>query len=271
MYALARLVKDPLKVSREKGTPAVRVEPLSEADHHDYLIRSRAEILGILRSIANRKEPVTTFLGRDDNILICTILDIDEAAGFVLFGYGFNREMNEALLRSRDIVFAVLHGGAKIQFAVAEALEVFRQGIPTFKTQVPTVLWRLQRRRSQRYRLPPKAPSRILLNLAGVGHINAELDDISVHGMGVLLYPADLTLEPGLVMSQCTISLPSGQSLTVDVRIQHSEFVTNQDGEVLRRSGCEFIGMSKDLQKLIEQFIVQLDRTEFQPQTEEKK
>jgi len=111
----------------------------------------------------------------------------------------------------------------------------------------------------------------VLLNLAGIGHINAELDDISVHGMGVLLYPADLTLEPGLVMSQCTISLPSGQSLTVDVRIQHSEFVTNQGGEVVRRSGCEFIGMSKDLQKLIEQFIVQLDRTEFQPQTEEKK
>lgn len=258
-------------MSREKGTPAVRVEPLSEADHHDYLIRSRAEILGILRSIANRKEPVSTFLGRDDDILICTILDIDEAAGFVLFGYGFNRVMNEALLRSRDIVFVVLHGGAKIQFAVPEALEVFRQGIPTFKTQVPPVLWRLQRRRNQRYRLPPNAPSRILLNLAGVGHISAELADISVHGIGVLRYPPDLTLEPGFEMRQCTISLPTGQTLTVDVRIQHSELVANEQGEVVMRSGCEFIGMTKNVQMLIEQFIVPLDRTDFQPRTEEKK
>lgn len=249
-------------MSRDKGTPAARVEPLSEADHHDYLIRSRAEILGILRSIANKKEPVSTFLGREDDILTCTILEVDAAAGFVAFDYGVNREMNEALLRSHNIPFVVLHGGAKIQFTVPQALEGFHQGRPTFKTQIPSVLWRLQRRRSQRYRLPPKAPSRILLNLAGVGHINAELADISVRGMGVLHYPADLTLEPGLVMSQCTISLPSGQSLTLDVRIQHSEFVTNQDGEVVRRSGCEFIGMSKDLQKLIEQFIVQLDRTE---------
>lgn len=249
-------------MSREKGPPSVRVEPLSEADRHDYLIRSSSEILGILRSIKNKKEPVSTFLGREDDILICTIVDVDQVAGSILYSYGVNREMNEVLLRSRDITFAALHGGAKIQYTVPAALEVFDRGVPTFKTQIPSVLWRLQRRRSQRYRLPPDAPSRIVLNLEGVGHINAELADISVHGIGVLQYPPDLALEPGLEMRQCTISLPTGEILAVDVRIQHSELVENPQGEIVRRSGCKFIGMPKNVQKLIEQFIVQLDRDE---------
>jgi hypothetical protein len=50
------------------------------------------------------------------------------------------------------------------------------------------------------------------------------------------------------------------------------EFLALPAGPAASRTpGCEFIGMTKNVQMLIEQFIVQLDRTDFQPRTEEKK
>lgn len=247
-------------MAREEFISGTAPELLSEADHHDYLVRSRTEIIRILRSIKRGAEPVSTFLGREDAILICHIRDVEEETGAIVFGYGFNREMNEALLVARNISFVCIHHAAKVQFTVPQAFEVLQYQNPSFKTAIPELLWRLQRRQSKRYQVASLSPIRILLNLADIARVEGEIVDISVHGIGMVQYPPDIVLEPGQVLSGCNIVFPMGESVPVDVRIQHSSIVTDRNGRAVRRCGCRFTGTAQDIEKLIEQYVVRLDR-----------
>ena len=75
--------------------------------------------------------------------------------------------------------------------------------------------------------------------------------DISAAGDAVLLYRADITLEPGTVLRGCIIEHPAIGPVRVDLEVRYSEPVRLKDGRRARRAGCRFLDPPAVLKTLV--------------------
>ena len=84
-------------------------------------------------------------------------------------------------------------------------------------------------------------PLECLADAGGVLSFKAGLVDISVGGLGFLIYDPGITLEPGTVLKGCRIGPDDGSPLILDLEVRYSEFVSLADGTRVERSGCRVV------------------------------
>lgn len=238
------------------------IEPLSERDANQYLVRSRMEIANILEGIRKSRTPVAAYVAPDGEFSFCALLHVDDEADRLTLGYGLDKLKNALLLKSPVIFFACAYRGGKIQFTTPRATEIEWKGKVAFSTALPRAVWRLQRRHEPRFRVPNLPPVTVLMNFENLGHVEAELADISLKGIGIVHSPADLMLEPGLVLHGCQIFLPAVGKIEVSLQVQYSRIVSDAEGHAVRRSGCQLVAVPADIQALIQQYVVKLEAAE---------
>ena len=237
-----------------------QAEALDNVEHDQYLVESREEIISTMRAMMQLDTQIAAYMETKGNCLVCSIADVEDEADSVCLAYDPDSHLAAQLFASKRIYFVGCRQDAKYQFTSSQphAITTYH-GRPAFKIRLPKLLWHLQRRSSKRYALPQAAQVRMLLNFPGIGEVETDVADISAHGIGIIHSNPELKLEPGLVLDDCEIRLPNQKSIKVKVRIQYSTAVQFTDGQIAKRSGCQFLGLSPAIKKLLDSYLATLD------------
>ena len=221
------------------------------ADSSDHLLRSGAEIAGVIEKLAARREVVTAQLGGDEAQFSSRIIHADPARQFIIIMPSANNSDNGALLALPRVTLVSAPADWRIEFVAIEAREVMHDGTAAIRLRYPEVLSAQRRRQHPRVDVPPNVPLRCIADAGGITPFDAQIVDISLGGISVLLHPSDITLEPGTVLVGCRIAVPGKAPVTVDLEVRYSEVVTLPDGSRARHSGFRFVNAPDEVKKIL--------------------
>jgi hypothetical protein len=88
--------------------------------------------------------------------------------------------------------------------------------------------------------------------------LEAAVVDISLGGMGTLVYDSRIRLEPGMRVERARILHGGNDPITVELEITNVTEVTDRDGRPANRAGCLIRGSRPTLEGLVRMFISDL-------------
>lgn len=221
-------------------------------------MRSGIEIGRILEAMRAAGDSVTASLQADEILFMSRFLRVDPEAGIIIIGWSDSKQANTALLARRSITFHCNHQGTRYDFVATDPTEVGHQGETAIQLSFPGALLALQRRARLRVLAQPRVPLRCEVRLGPVS-FDAQVVDISLDGLGVIVYDPQIRLEPGARLEKVRIIHPNRAPVTVDLEIRHvTTIVVPRTGGFAHRAGCRFLGDPKDLEDMIRLFVTEL-------------
>lgn len=235
---------------------------LATDEFGQYLLYEKSEILPVLRGLAEHVSQVTMVFNEGRNMVLTSLVSCDEN-GLVL-DFGASAEMNrEALAADRLFCVSQLEK-VKIQFILRGVNQVKVDGRPAFLAPLPDSVLRLQRREFYRLATPITQPlkCRIRVPEADGSSVMIEANVADISGGGVLLVglPPDLPLEAGMELSGCSIELPEVGSIAFSTRLRRLTETVSRRGIRAKRAGCEFVKLSDPMARLIQRYIMKIER-----------
>lgn len=227
-------------------------------DYSKYLVESGAEIVYILRAIAQKTELITAYFNRGADFLPTSILYVDADA--VVLDCGPNPEINKKILRADKIMFMTSQDRVKVQFTADRIEEVIFEGRDAFRIPLPAALLKLQRREFYRLTTPIGHPVACTIPLEGGGRLEVALVDISIGGIGITLPETQVKVEPQMVFRSCSFMLPEVGTIVTALEIRSTFNVTLKNGLTARRAGCQFIDLPGNMQSMIQRYIIKIER-----------
>lgn len=223
------------------------------------LIHSRTEIVFLLRGIMKHNALITAYFNKGSEFILTSIVGFDPARENLLFDLGPDEELNQRLLKSRQILFTTTHEQVKVKFSAPQAAMVNFKGHAAFRIAIPHKMVRMQRR--EYYRIgtgivnPLKARITMLPTVAEVTVL-----DISCGGVALIDQHHAIDLEPGNAFQDCRITLPELGAVKTGLQVCNTYEVTLRNGLACKRSGCRFVGIAESERGLIQRYITRLER-----------
>lgn len=224
------------------------------------LYRSRAEICRILQFLAGDRCPVSVEIG-DNRQFVSHILSVDSDAGHFFIAYCANKSANSVLFGLPLLEFTADHQGAYLVFQVSNPKDAQFDGQPAIQFTLPQSVTLYRRRKQPRIPVPEDVSLRCVADEGGVISFEARITDISLGGMGGLLYSPDITLEIGTVLKGCRIIVPGGEAIIADLEVRYTKIITLPDGTPIHRAGVRFLQKPKGIEALIDMFAQNPDDT----------
>lgn len=224
------------------------------------LVRSRLEIARILRTIGNERMPLTAYFPATDHLFMSCLRHVDAEAGFFVVDYSSDKAANSAMLKASSVLLSSNNAVAAIEFNGADPAETVIDQVPAIRFAFPDVLIVQQRRAHRRIRNLPGVPLRCIADTQGVIAFEAEIIDVSVRGLGAMIYDESIHLNPGAVLHGCKVIHPDGSVVDLDIEIRYSVATTLEDGSPVHRAGCRFIGVPAQLEALKRVFVLDLEK-----------
>jgi len=228
------------------------------------LYRSRIEIARILESIAREGDTLSSEIGAD-KFFMTQLVRVDETADQLDFAFGPDKATNRLVLKQRLLEFEVNHQGAHITFEVSGPREAMCSGEPAIRYAIPRALVQTQRREHPRIPVPADVSVRCIADAAGVMPFEVRINDISLNGMGGMLYERGISLAAGMILKGCRIMVPGHEPIVVDLEVRNSTPVTMLDGRLAARAGVRFVKRPRGIEALIDMFVHDLDRDASKP------
>ena len=205
-------------------------------------------MLGLLQT---RKAPISAHLQAGELEFTSKLLAVDPVRSCIIIEFSGNEAANAALLsRPRCTFFATLPAG-HVEFAASYPQKVDHGGTPAIRLRFPDVFGFHQRREHERAAIVPQVPLECLADAGGVLSFKGGLVDISVGGLGFLIYDPSITLEPGTVLKGCRIDPYNATPLILDLEVRYSELVSLPDGTRAERSGCRVVEHPESLKDFV--------------------
>jgi c-di-GMP-binding flagellar brake protein YcgR len=88
--------------------------------------------------------------------------------------------------------------------------------------------------------------------------LHAAVVDISLGGLGTLVYDASVRLEPGMRIARARILHGSSEPVIVDLQVSNVSAIVDRDGKPANRAGCMILGSRQTLEDLVLMFISDL-------------
>lgn len=229
-----------------------------DTDSSNFIIRSRMEILYILRAIQQKNELVTAYFSQGSNFILTSIIDID--SGSLILDYGSDECLNQRATASGKIVLVTAQDRVKVQF-VADGIErIEHLGRPAFRTSIPGELIKLQRREFYRLATPMVNPIKCTISGPDNKKIDLLVADLSLGGIAITNYQNQSVLEIGDKFTGCRIVLPETGTVTTGIEVRNKHEISLKNGVKTHRAGCMFIDLPASQQALIQRYIIKLDR-----------
>jgi c-di-GMP-binding flagellar brake protein YcgR len=105
--------------------------------------------------------------------------------------------------------------------------------------------------------LPPSVALRCEMRI-GALTLEAAVVDVSLGGMGTLVYDSRVRLEPGMRIANARVMHGDNTPVTVDLQISNVSTVVDRDGRPANRAGCIIRGSRETLEELVLMFISDL-------------
>jgi len=235
------------------GQPQGPVDAVGDDDR--FRIRSRMEIVGLLRAVSTHREIVTAQFGGGQDFVVSAVLAVHPESEELVLDYGADEAAMQRLLRAPRLRLSTQLDHVRLSFNAEGAEAVSFEGGRAFRVRMPDSLLRFQRRDAYRLKIPLGRPLMCHVPPPGGGApLAIKVRDISVAGIGLMDYPASLVLGMGTLLQGCRVNLPDLGPLTADIEVMHTT-----QGEA-RRCGCRFRNLPLPMANLIQRYITRVER-----------
>ena len=227
-------------------------------DSEPLLVRSRLEIVAILRALIERKALVTVYFGDQAEFIVTALLAVDSGSEEIVFDCGVEKILNRRLLQCSRLTVETQIDHIRIRF-VANRPEAtaFRQA-QAIRARMPDVVIRQQRRDSYRVKIPLGQPVYCVVQLDALAtdaSMPVRIGDVSCGGLALVDCPPTLRLAPGMVHAGCRIDLREIAFVTTGLEIVHVLERVNRNGLRMKICGCRFMNPSSALLTFIQRYI----------------
>ncbi len=219
------------------------------ADGAGHLLRSRSKIAPVLEALATRRDRVTAELPGSQDLFTTQLVLADPVGDFILIAAALDDALNSALLALARVTMVAQPDDWHIEFVGVEPSAVVHEGVAAIRLGYPEILTVQQRRQNERYDAAPAIVLRCVADAGGFAPFDAQIRDVSMGGISVLLYPPDVMIEPGTVLVGNRIEIPGADAVTVDLEVRYSELLTLEDGSRARCSGFRFLNASDEVKR----------------------
>ncbi len=237
----------------QPGDPAPRAAP------ENVLYRSRTEIGRIMQRLAEGGCSVSTVLGGNEQF-VSRLLAVNLVSGHFYIAYSANKLLNSALFARPATEFTTTYEGNHFVFPAANPSASLYEGQPAIRFTLPVSLLRYHQ-----HERPPVAAAaseislRCIADEGGFLPFEARIIDISLDGIGSMLYDKDIVLDPDVPLKACRIIIPNESPVITDAKVLNTVRVTLPDGTVVNRASLSFLQLPEKIDALINVFIQDLD------------
>lgn len=235
---------------------------LEPGEYNQYMLRTPAEILVVLRGLYDRVSQITVFFNEGKDMLLTTLAAV--ADDHLVLDYGPSSEMNRKALAVEKHFCVTTLDKVRVQFILRAFSKVEQDGRTAFRCALPDEVLRLQRREFYRLVTPIIHPLKCTMPIPladGSQHVHeASVFDISGGGMGVSAPVETIPFAADMAFPDCKIELPEIGFVTATVRIRNIFEITLRSGARVRRAGCEFVKLPGPMGTLIQRYIIKVER-----------
>lgn len=221
---------------------------------------SRIEIYHTLQTLMNERISLQAEIG-DYRQFVSHILSVDPATGHFAVAYCANKALNSVLFNMPELEFTASYRGAHLAFHVSEPSDTQFDGQPAIQFAFPRSLILYHRREQPRIPVPADISLRCVADEKGVIPFEARITDVSLDGMGGILYDSGIMLAKGTVLKGCRIIMPTGEAVIADLEVRYTATTTFPDGTPGHRAGVRFRQRPEQIEALIDMFVRDLDKT----------
>lgn len=226
----------------------------------NVLYRSRVEICRILQFLASDSCPVSAEIGNNRRF-VSHILSVDPGAGYFVVAYSADKSANSVLFGLPSLEFSANPHRGHLVFQVSGPMDMQFDGKPAIQFALPQSVILNHRRKQARIPVPEDVSLRCVADEGGVISFEARITDISLGGMGGLLYSGDIVLEAGTILKGCRIIIPGGKAVIADLEVRYTKRITSPDGMSINRAGVRFVQKPEGIETLIDMFARNQDNT----------
>jgi c-di-GMP-binding flagellar brake protein YcgR len=221
-------------------------------------VRSGIEIEHVLEAMRGAGDALSAELPSDEHLFITRLLEVDAGNATITVGWSDSREANALILQGQSVTFIVNHEGLHYHFAADHPREIEFGSRSAIQLALPKALFAMQRRRLERYKVPPSVPLRCEISL-GAMSFEALVVDVSLGGIGAIVYDPSIRLDVGMIIPRAKIALPSHAPVIAALEVRHIRTVTGADGVMAKRAGCRFIAPGTGIQAMIGLFLAAVE------------
>ena len=243
----------------------LKFELLQADDYSRYLLREKTDILYNLRALMQRRAMLSAFIDASADSFLSAILAITADERHLILDAASDEAINQRVEAAEKLICVTQLDKIKIQFAATNIERFPHEGHQAFRIALPEVLLRLQRR--EYYRLTAPSPHnlscRIPVLVDGENKfvtVEADVVDISGGGLAVTVPPNGVPFEPDMEFADCRLMLPEVGPIATTLRVRNLFRITNRDGSVVLRAGCEFMNLPASMASTIQRYILRTER-----------
>jgi c-di-GMP-binding flagellar brake protein YcgR len=204
----------------------------------EHLTHSPHEIAGVLQLLMERGTPLLSHVARGTLQFVSRLRHLDPGLRYIVLDAAPDEDANAALVSRLRAIFCTTLAERYFEFAASNPSRMMHEDRPAIWADFPDVLTSYSRRADSRAVISP--PLHCLADASGDMPFDAEVVDISAGGIG-LLYPADISLEPGTLLSGCVVTGPRLAPCIFDLEVRYSQTAMLSEGKNIQRSGCRFV------------------------------
>lgn len=243
----------------------LKFELLQADDYSRYLLREKTDILYNLRALMQKRAMLSAFVDASADSFLTAIVAITPDERHLILDAASDESINQRAQAAEQLICVTQLDKIKIQFAARDIQRITHEGHDAFRINLPEILLRLQRR--EYYRLTsPNAHGlncQIPIRIEGEDRIitvDADVVDISGGGLAVTVPPSGVAFEPDMEFPDCRLMLPEIGPIATTLRVRNLFRITNRDGSVMLRAGCEFMDLSAGMASTIQRYILRAER-----------
>lgn len=238
--------------------PDDREDPLAR-----YAVHSRSEILSLLRAIQQRRLLVNLDLPGSRQIVVTSVIDVDETDNRVVLDSARGDALNHQLMSGNGAEFVTQLDGVSITFSTGAVSLFDYEGLPALHIALPKSLIRLQRREHFRVALPIARPVKCMVppvDEADPEPITAHIVDIGCGGVALVDRTGRLGAVTGRTLPDCQLLLPEMEPVTVSLEVRNSAQIRLSNGAFQTRLGCRFVDLPNDMAAVLQRFVMNIER-----------
>lgn len=238
----------------ENGNPTHAQEYVGASEK----VTHPGQIASLLKRMHDERALLTVTLPGSDYQYRSAVVEVDLVKGHLLLDELYPVEGHARLIEAKKFHVHTRLKGVDIDFAGVLAEAASEAGIALYKVPLPAQIFYRQRRTSYRVHIGAGLAIPVSLDDKGLLRLEGQLCDISAGGVGVRLKSEQpLSVNDGVVFSECAIRLPGNKRILSGLELR---FVSPVDPLHFVRIGGRFVGLERSDKKLVEQFVVSLER-----------
>lgn len=243
----------------------LKFELLQADDYSQYLLRGKTDILYNLRSLMQKRAMLSAFIDASADSFLTAILAVTPDERHLILDAASDETINRRVEAAEQLICVTQLDKIKIQFAASKIERFPFEGHEAFRVPLPEALLRLQRREYYRLTAPGSHALSCLIPVTVGGEhkvisVETSVLDISGGGLAITVPSGGVTFEPDMEFADCRLMLPETGPISATLRVRNLFRITNRDGSVMLRAGCEFLNLSNSVASTIQRYILKVER-----------